>query len=326
MIGQVQIVACSDWALAEKKIISNKQKLIEEGNKYILNLVKRGGGIIDIETRFIDTKRGKMMIVHIFIDVKDAMGANIINSVAEKLAPSLEELSGGIARMKILSNLSVGRIFTAEAIWTKEVLEESAKKCGMTGEEIVDACLDAWAFADADPFRACTNNKGIMNGIDAVVLATGNDTRAIESGAHAYASYKNQNGQYTSLTYYEMTTEGHLKGHIEIPLALGIIGGVTAIHPMAKIAIKTLAVQSSEELSCVIAAVGLAQNFAAIRALVTEGIHRGHMKLHIKNIILQCGAALETVDKIAQMMVAENNFTSQRAKELIEHLKVCNLQ
>jgi len=318
MIAQIQLVNCTNWNTVETIIQNEKQHLIEEGNSYNKSLLKRGGGIRNVETRIIDTKRGKMLAVHLLVDVRDAMGANIVTAYAEHLSPRLEQLTGGIARMRILSNLAIGRVFTAEAVWTKEVLEANSKRANMNGTEIVNALLDAWAFADADPFRACTHNKGIMNGIDAVVAATGNDQRAIESGAHAYASFKNDNQQYSSLTTYEATPEGDIKGRIEIPLALGTVGGATTTHPTAKIAMKILGITSSEELGQVIACVGLAQNFAAMRALVMEGIQRAHMKLHVKNIIIQAGAKLEVVDSIAQVMVKENNFSSQRARELIE--------
>jgi hydroxymethylglutaryl-CoA reductase len=249
------------------------------------------------------------------------MGANAVTRMAEGLAPRLEELSGGRARLRILSNLAVYKMFRAEAVWSREVLEQSAKGCDMDVDEVVEAILDAWALADADPFRAATHNKGIMNGIDAVAVATGNDFRAVEAGAHAYASFGRK--VYGALTRYEKTEEGGLRGVIEVPLSVATQGGVTQVHPVARLANKIIGAKSSSELGCVMAAVGLAQNFAALRALATEGIVKGHMKLHAKNVAVMGGAKGKIVEVVASIMALEGNISTARAKELV--MEMCHV-
>jgi hydroxymethylglutaryl-CoA reductase len=260
-----------------------------------------------------------MLIVHLIVDVRDTMGANYITKMAEGLAGRLEDLSdGGTVRLRILSNLPIFRVFRSEATWSPETLKSTIRDSSLSGEELIDAILDAWAFADADPFRAATNNKGIMNGIDAVTLATGNDFRAIESGAHAFASYNRSH--YSTLTRYERTSEGNLKGIIEIPLALGTAGGATAVHPGARLASKILGVTSADELGMVVASVGLAQNFAALRALVTEGVMRGHLRLHAKSVAVLGGASGPMVDVVANLMALEGNISPTRAKQLLSEI------
>ncbi|MFH1445741.1 MAG: hydroxymethylglutaryl-CoA reductase, degradative [Nanoarchaeota archaeon] len=317
MIGQIQLVGIENIEEAKKAILREKEDIIKYANEVDpAVLVKYGGGLKDIEVREIDSQRGKMVIVHLLVDCRDAMGANAVNTLAESMSPRLEKITGGTARLRIISNLAVHRKARARAVWTKEVLEESTKG-EMKGEDVIEAILDAYAFADADPYRCTTHNKGIMNGIDAVVMATGNDFRAIESGAHSYAAI---DGRYKSLTKYYKNENGDLVGEIEMPMALGLVGGVTKTHPTAKIAVKILGIKTANELGEVIAAVGLAQNFAALRALATEGIQRGHMGLHAKNIAILAGAKSEQIDVVASKMVEEKAIRVDRAKEILESL------
>jgi hydroxymethylglutaryl-CoA reductase len=249
-----------------------------------------------------------MVITHLIVDTRDAMGANAVNTMAEALAPRIEELTGGRVFLRILSNLADKRLARAACLITKEDLG---------GENVVDAIVQAYAFAEADPYRAATHNKGIMNGITAVVLATGNDTRAIESGAHAYAA---RSGRYSSLSTWEKTAKGDLTGSIELPMAVGLVGGATKVHPIAKIAVKILGINSAVELAEIIASVGLAQNLGALRALATEGIQRGHMSLHARTLAATAGAPADLVEKIAQTMIKEKNIHLERAQELLKIL------
>ena len=250
-----------------------------------------------------------MVITHILVDTRDAMGANTVNTMAEALAPMIENLTGGKVYLRILSNLADQRLARAR-------VEIDQEKLG--GEAVVDGIISAYAFAAADPYRAATHNKGIMNGIDAVVLATGNDTRAIESGAHAYAA---RTGAYTTLTTWEKTAGGNLVGTIELPMAVGLVGGATKVHPVAKLAVKILGVQSALELGEVIACVGLAQNLGAMKALATEGIQRGHMSLHAKNVAAMAGVPQDMADAVIQQMVEEKAVRIDRAKEIMEELE-----
>jgi len=314
MIGQIQMVGIQDVQKAQAAIAAQKYALTEKANAKDPMLVSRGGGVTDIQTRVLETGRGVMLIVHLHVNCQDAMGANAVNTMCEAISSDLEGLTGGSARLRILTNLAIHRTATASAVWTKEALAESTKNT-LTGDQVVDAMLDAYEFAKNDPFRACTNNKGIMNGIDAVVIATGNDWRAMEAGAHAFAV---KDGRYTSLTMYSETKEGHLKGEITLPVAVGLVGGATRTHPLAKVCLKIMDVKSARDLGEVLAAVGLAQNFAAMRALSTEGISRGHMKLHAKNIAVLAGAQGDEIDRIAAQMAAEKNVNAARAKELLE--------
>lgn len=272
-------------------------------------MVSFGGGAKDVEVRIIDSAEGPMVIVHLLVDTLDAMGANAVNTMAETVSPYIEELTGGIAELRILSNLADRRVVRARATWKKEAVG---------GVEVVEKILSAYAFAAADPYRAATHNKGIMNGIIPVVLATGNDTRAIESGAHAYAA---RNGRYTSLTTWEKNAEGDLVGCIEMPMAVGLVGGATKIHPSAQTAVKILDVKTAAELGQIIASAGLANNLAAMKALATEGIQRGHMSLHARNLASTVGAKGETLEKIVKQMVAEKNVRMEYAAELFEQYK-----
>jgi hydroxymethylglutaryl-CoA reductase len=311
MIGQIQVLDVPDPQAAESAILAARQELLASANELHRTIVELGGGARDIEVRHLpDTPVGPMLVVHILLDTRDAMGANAINTTCEKLAPRIEELTGGRVNLRILSNLADRRLVRARALWRKEALRTESYR----GEEVVQGILEAWAFAAADSYRAATHNKGILNGIDAVAVATGNDWRGIEAGAHAYAA---RNGRYTSLTHFERDEQGNLVGSIELPLAVGIVGGTTRSHPGAQVALKILGVQKAEELAEIMAAVGLAQNLAAIRALATEGIQRGHMALHARQVAVAAGATDEQVERIARQLVQEGQVRVERARELV---------
>ena len=308
MISQIQVVGLKNPHFAKMQVLEHKDELIRIANEQDPVLVKVGGGCRDITARVLDSKMGPMLIVHLHVDVRDAMGANAVNTMAEALAPYIEDITGGKVYLRILSNLAIYRLARARAVWRKDVI----------GEETVEGILYAYEFARVDPFRAATHNKGIMNGIDAVLIATSNDWRAVEAGAHAYAAI---NGQYTSMSHYEKDFEGNLVGSIEIPIAVGVIGGATSTHPKAKIARKILGVQNAHEFSEILAAVGLAQNFAALRALATEGIQRGHMSLHARNIAVMAGAKGEEIDMVAEKLVEERKVRVDRAREILEEIR-----
>ncbi len=320
MIGQIQLVNPrfneNDWANAIKIIKEQEQKLIAFVNTLDKTLVEHGGGARGIESRVVDSPRGKMLAVHLLVDVRDAMGANTVNTMSEALAPKLEELTRASARLRIISNLAVNRTAHAKAVFPKSELAVEGV-CG--GEETIERILDAYAFAASDEYRACTHNKGIMNGVDAVAIATGNDWRALEAGAHAFAALS---GKYSPLTKYYKNEKGDLIGEITLPVALGLVGGATKTHPVARVCVKLLGVKTARELGEVMAAVGLAQNFAALRALATEGIQAGHMKLHAKNIAVLAGAKGELIDVIARKMVEEKKISVDRARELLAELRV----
>jgi hydroxymethylglutaryl-CoA reductase len=308
MIGQVQLTGIKDPSRVKHIVLEKKQDILDLANKQDPMLVKAGGGARDLEVRIINTLHGPNVIVHLLVDVRDAMGANAVNTMAEAVAPLVERIAGGRVYLRILSNLATHRLARARAIWSKEAIG---------GAEVVDGVLEAYLFADADPFRCATHNKGVMNGIDAVVLATGNDTRAIEAGAHSYAA---RTGAYKPLTTFEKTPEGDLVGTIELPMAVGLIGGATKVHPTAKACVKLLGIKSAQELGEVVAAVGLAQNFAALRALATEGIQKGHMSLHAKNIVNSVGCPEDMVDEVCRILIAEKKVRMDRAKEVIDDL------
>ncbi|HEU5089918.1 MAG TPA: hydroxymethylglutaryl-CoA reductase, degradative, partial [Roseiflexaceae bacterium] len=280
MISQVQLVGIADPQAAEAAVWAQRDEILAVANRQSTSLVALGGGAKDIDVRqFPESPMGAMMIVHLIVDCRDAMGANAVNSMAEAVAPMLERLTGGRAYLRILSNLTDQRRSTARAVVPAEVLARD----GMSGEEVVEGMLWAHAFAVVDPYRATTHNKGILNGIDPVLIATGNDWRAVEAGAHAYAS---RNGQYTSLSHWERDADGNLVGTLEMPLAVGIVGGATRVHPAAQAALKLLDVKHAHELAEICVCAGLASNLAAMRALATEGIQRGHMGLHARQIAM----------------------------------------
>ena len=306
MIGQIQVVGILDSNRARFEILAQKGRLLKHANDQDPVLVSLGGGTRDLEVRIIDTFQGKMVIVELLVDCRDAMGANAVNTMTEAVAPLVEQISGGHVYLRIISNLAVKRLARAKATFPKKELG---------GEEVVDGIVNAYAFAAADPFRCATHNKGIMNGVTAVVLATGNDTRAIEAGAHSYAA---RSGHYTSLTTWEKDANGDLVGTLEMPMAVGIVGGATASNPVAKLAVKILGIKTARDLAEVIVSVGLAQNLAALRALASEGIQRGHMSLHARNVAISVGAKGELIEKISAQMVAEKKVRVDRAKELLE--------
>lgn len=309
MIGQVQAVKIKDPYRAKMAILNAKEEILEKANEQDPILVSLGGGAKDLRVKVIDSIRGPMVITELLIDCKDAMGANAVNTMCEAVAPLIEKITGGKVYLRIVSNLATERLARAWAIIDKKAVG---------GEEVVDGILEAYAFAAADPYRAATHNKGILNGIIAVALATCNDHRAIEAGAHAYAA---RSGRYMPLSVWEKNENGDLVGSIELPMAVGIIGGATKAHPIAKIALKILDVKSARELAEVMAAVGLAQNLAALRALAHEGIQRGHMELHARNIAIMAGATGELIDIIAEKMVKERKIRMDRAKELLEEYR-----
>ncbi len=309
MIAQIQMLRVPAPFAAKSMILEKKEEILRICNEKDPVLVSFGGGAKDVEVRIIDSAEGPMVIVHLLVDTLDAMGANAVNTMAETVSPYIEELTGGIAELRILSNLADRRVVRARATWKKEAVG---------GAEVVEKILSAYAFAAADPYRAATHNKGIMNGIIPVVLATGNDTRAIESGAHAYAA---RNGRYTSLTTWEKNAEGDLVGCIEMPMAVGLVGGATKIHPAAQTAVKILDVKTAAELGQIIASAGLANNLAAMKALATEGIQRGHMSLHARNLASTVGAKGEMLEKIVKQMVAEKNVRIEYAAALFEQYK-----
>ncbi len=272
-------------------------------------LVSVGGGTKDLNAKVIQTSTGPMVITELHVDCRDAMGANAVNTMAEAVAPMIERITHGKVYLRIISNLATKRLARARTVIAKEAVG---------GEEVVDGIVEAYAFAEADPYRAATHNKGILNGIIGVVIATCNDHRAVEAGAHAYAA---RSGHYGSLTVWEKNKDGDLEGSIELPMAVGIIGGATKVHPVAKIALKILGVKTARELGEVLAAVGLAQNLAALRALAHEGIQRGHMSLHARNVAIMAGASGDLIDLIVEKMVEERKIRLDRAKELIKQYK-----
>ena len=309
MIGQIQVTDVPDPSSAKFTILAQKQRILEIANEKDPMLVSLGGGANDIEVKVIDTTVGPQVIVHLLVNVKDAMGANAVNTMAEAVAPFVEQITGGSVYLRIISNLATYRLVYARAVFAKDEIG---------GEGVVDGIINAYSFAKSDPYRCATHNKGIMNGIDPVVIATGNDFRAVESGAHAYASIT---GQYQPLTRWERNKDGDLVGTIEIPLAVGLVGGATTTHPTAKVNVKILGVKTANELAEIIAAVGLAQNFAALRALATEGIQRGHMSLHARNVAIAAGAKGDQIDNVAEILVKEKKVRIDRAKEVLETLK-----
>lgn len=311
MIGQLQLLDLPDLSKARRLLRANQKRLLDLATDPNSTIVKKGGGPRRLVVRTIrNSAIGSFLVIHLIMDVGDVMGANALNSALEKLAKPVEELTGGRVHLRILSNLSDQRLACASVRVPKEALAFE----GYSGEQVRDGIIEAWAFAAADPYRAATHNKGIMNGIDAVLLATGNDWRAAEAGAHAYAA---RSGRYTSLSKWSKDTSGALVGEIELPMAVGIVGGTTHAHPTAKANLELLGIRSARELAEIIAAVGLAQNMAALRALATEGIQRGHMSLHARQVAISAGASGQQIEEIADQMVKENNIRVERAKALL---------
>ena len=309
MIAQVQVVNAPDPEHCRLKILERRQEIETICNETDPVLVQHGGGFRDLEVRVIDSREGPMVITHLMIDTGDAMGANAVNSMAEALAPHIRQWTGAQTYLRILSNLADRRVARARAVWS---LDE------IGGAEVRDGMLSAFAFADTDPYRAATHNKGIMNGVTAMVLATGNDTRAVEAGAHAFAA---RSGRYRSLTRWEADGDGNLVGTIEIPLAVGLIGGATKLHPTAQAALEIMGVQSAGYLARLMAAVGLAQNFAALRVLATTGVQQGHMSLHAQNIALMAGAKGDEVDRVAEELRRQGTVRVDVAEQILKQIR-----
>jgi hydroxymethylglutaryl-CoA reductase len=309
MIGQIQVVDVKDPYAARMRVIQSREDILRKANEQDPVLVSAGGGAKDVEAKIIKTTQGQMLIVELQVDCRDAMGPNAVNTMAEAVAPMIERIAQGHVSLRIVSNLATKRLVRASCL---------VPKASVGGEDVVDGIVNAYAFAAADPYRAATHNKGILNGIIAVILATCNDHRAVEAGAHAYAASA---GHYTSLSTWEKNQNGDLLGSIELPMAVGLVGGAVKTHPIARIALKILGVKTANEFGEVLAAVGLAQNLGALRALAHEGIQRGHMSLHARNIAVTAGATGDLIDKVAAKMVEERKVRVDRAKELVEQYK-----
>ncbi len=309
MIAQVQLLGVADPQAARLRILERQAEIGAICNECDPMLVRLGGGFRDLEVRVIQAEGGAMVITHIIVDTRDAMGANTVNTMAERLAPSIEAWTGGKVCLRILSNLADRRLARARATWPAAAIG---------GEAVRDGMISAYRFAAADPYRAATHNKGIMNGISAVVLATGNDTRAVEAGAHAYAA---RSGRYTSLTTWEATADGALAGTIELPMPVGLVGGATKVHPTAQACLKILGVGTAVELACIIAAVGLAQNFGAMKALATVGIQQGHMALHAHNVAIVAGAIGPEVEQLAAILVEKRQVRQDVAAAELARLR-----
>ena len=309
MIGQIQILEVPDLDKAIKAVQDSKDKLLAAANELDPVLVKFGGGAIDIELRPLETEVGPMLIVHLLVDCRDAMGANAVNTMAEALAPTIGELTGGRPLLRIISNLADKRLITVKCI---------VKADDIGGPEAVDNIIAAWAFAEADPYRASTHNKGIMNGIAAVALAFAQDHRAIEAGAHAYAV---KDGRYKSMSRWGKDAEGNLTGEMTLPMAVGLVGGATRTHPMAQVARKILGVDQAVDLGKVMCAVGLAQNLGALRALTQEGIQQGHMRLHARNLVVMAGASGDMINEAVAALVESGEIRFPKAQEIVKKLQ-----
>ncbi len=312
MIGQMQILDLDDPTTARASLLEQRERLLELASGIDPVLQRLGGGPRDLEVRLIeDSPIGPFLVLHLIYDVRDAMGANAVNTALERLSGQVESITGGRVLLRILSNLADRRLARARCTIPLDQLAFGE----FSGEQVRDGVIAAWAFAAADPYRAATHNKGIMNGVDAVVIATGNDWRAVEAGAHAYAA---RGGRYTSLSVWGRDQDGNLIGSLEMPMAVGTVGGATRVHPAARAALKLMGVQSAPELAEIIVSVGLAQNLAALRALATEGIQRGHMTLHARQVAIAAGAQGAQVDRLAEQLVKEKNVRVDRAEELLK--------
>lgn len=307
-IGQVQVLDVTDFSLAISQIKNSTNDILELANSKSNTLSKMGKGAKEIFCKELDTSSGKMLILELLIDVGDAMGANVTNTMCEAISPLIEKITGGRTLLRILSNYSTRRLVKATAVFDKEAVG---------GEKVVDNIVSAFEFADNDVYRAVTHNKGIMNGIIAAANAVGQDSRAIEAAANAYAA---KSGKYRSLSKWSKDNDGNLIGTLEIPLSVGVVGGIANVHPVAKICMKILGVLSAQELACIITATGLAQNYSAIRALSTDGIQKGHMRLHARNLAAAAGATPDKIDEIVQKMIEEKKISLDRAKELLDQI------
>jgi len=315
MIAQVQVLDLDDPQAARIRLLEHGEELLALADQVDPVIKRLGGGARDLEVRLIESSPvGPFLVVHIIYDVRDAMGANAVNTVAERLTPQIERISGGRVLLRILSNLADRRLARARCTIKADALAFDE----FSADEVIDGIVQAWAFAAADPYRAATHNKGIMNGIDPVVIATGNDWRAVEAGAHAYAA---RSGRYTSLSTWGRDAQGSLVGTLEMPLAVGVVGGATRVHPAARAALKLMGVKSAAELAEIIVSVGLAQNLGALRALATEGIQRGHMTLHARQVAVAAGAEGKAIERLAEQLVAEKNVRSERAEQILREWK-----
>jgi len=308
MRALIQVTGIADPQGARQALLARESEISKLANEQDHLLVRRGGGMVGMEVEIVLTRMETMVVVHLLVDCRDAMGANAVNTMAEAVAPLVEEITGGKVFLRIVSNLADRRVARARAVF-------EAGEIG--GPEVVDAIVLASALAESDPYRAATHNKGIMNGVIAVTLATGNDSRAVEAGAHSYAA---RSGIYRSLSQYEKNGDGDLVGTIELPVPVGLVGGATRVHPVAKANVKILGVESADDLGRILVSVGLAQNFAALRALATEGIQRGHMRLHARNVAVEAGAMGDAIDTIAAKMASEGNINLEQAAELLREL------
>jgi hydroxymethylglutaryl-CoA reductase len=313
MIGQLQVLDVADPWSARFELLAARDELLARANETDPVLVELGGGARDLEVRVLETPVGPMLVVHLIFDCRDAMGANAVNTACEALAPRVEQITGGRVLLRILSNLADRRLARARCTVPVAALAFD----DFAGEEVAQGIVEAWAFAAADPYRAATHNKGIMNGVDAVVIATGNDWRAIEAGAHAYAA---RSGRYTSLSTWARDGD-ELIGTLEMPLALGTVGGATRVHPTAQVALKILDLANARQLAGIVAAVGLAQNMAALRALATEGIQRGHMRLHARQVAIAAGAQGEEIAHVVDRMTSTGAIRADRAEAILAELR-----
>ena len=315
MIGQIQVLdVVNPWA-ARFELLAAKAQILALANQQDPVIVQMGGGARDLDVRIIESSpAGPMVVVHLIYDARDAMGANTVNTAAEAVASLVAQITGGRTLLRILSNLADRRLARAKGVVSTASLQHG----DFSGEQVAKGIVEAWALAAVDPYRAATHNKGIMNGVDAVVIATGNDWRAIEAGAHSYAA---RSGRYTALSTWQLDGQGNLVGTLEMPIAVGMVGGATRVHPAAKAALKLLGVKTARELAEVIAAVGLAQNLAALRALASEGIQRGHMRLHARQVAIAAGAEGESIERVVQAMIAEKTIRLDRAEAILKQLR-----
>ena len=318
MIGQIQVVGCENPEASREAILAAKDELIEACNEVDPILVKFGGGCRDVEVRIIDTDSGPMIIVHILVDCRDAMGANAVNTMAETIAPRVESISGGTVILRIISNLAVHRLARVSATFTPEEMSDAGDDA-KRGAEVIEGVLQAYHFAAADPFRATTHNKGIMNAISPIAIACGQDWRAVESGAHSYAAHERR---YGSMTHWEKDSHGNLVGSIEIPMAVGLVGGAIRIHPGAQANVDLLGINSADDLAKVMAAAGLAQNLGALRALATVGIQAGHMKLHLRNMIASAGASADEIESVVAIVrESEDRITMAAVEAALQQVR-----
>ena len=318
MIGQIQVLGLEDVEAAGEAILTAKYELMAICNSLPSTMIKLGGGCKDIQVRYIDSMSGRMLIIHLLVDTRDAMGANAVNTMTERISGKVEEITGGRVHLRILSNLASNRLARVEAVFTPEEISVDGSR--EDGSKVITGILEAHHFAMADPYRAATHNKGVMNAISAVALACGQDWRAIEAGCHAWAAV--ETGNYTSMTRWHRDDEGNLVGRLATPMAVGIVGGASKVHPVARANLAILGVESAQELAGVMAAAGLAQNIGAMRALATSGIQAGHMKLHARNMAVSAGAIGDEIERVATLVNSQSGpVTQQLVKDTLESIR-----